>query len=223
MKNMFFGFMSKHPIWVILALLTFAVVAASGAQKLSFKSDYRVFFGPENPQLVAYESMQKIYNKNDNVSFVVVPPKGRVFTAEHLASLKQLTKASWQVPYSTRVDSVTNFQYSFAEEDDMIVEDLVMNPTSLTANDLNRIKNIALKEPLLVNKIISAKGDVSVVNVTVRIPGIDPIKEVPEVAASVRAIKAKFLADNPGSEIYLSGMIMMNTAFSESAMNDGST
>jgi len=223
MKNKFFGFVDKHPIWVILAFLTFAVVAASGVQNLVFKSDYRVFFGPENPQLVAYESMQKIYNKNDNVSFVVVPPKDTVFTAEHLAGLKQLTKESWQVPYSTRVDSVTNFQYSFAEEDDMIVEDLVMNTSSLTANDLDKIKNIALNEPLLVNKIISAKGDVSVVNVTVRLPGINPIGEVPEVAESVRAIKAKFLADNPGTQVYLSGMVMMNTAFSESAMNDGST
>ena len=72
--------------------------------------------------------MQKVYNKSDNVSFVVVPKDGNVFTPEHLAALKKLTKETWQVPYSTRVDSVTNFQYTYAEEDDMIVEDLVMNP-----------------------------------------------------------------------------------------------
>ena len=223
MKNKFFGFVDKHPIWVILAFLTFAVVAASGAQKLVFKSDYRVFFGPDNPQLVAYESMQKIYTKNDNVSFVVVPPTDTVFTAEHLAGLKKLTKESWQVPYSTRVDSVTNFQYSFAEEDDMIVEDLIMDTSTLSANDLAKIKSIALNEPLLVNKIVSEQGDVSVVNVTVRLPGIDPISEVPEVAASVRAIKAQYLAENPGSQVYLSGMVMMNTAFTESSMNDSAT
>lgn len=220
-RDKLFGFMAKYPIWVVLASISFAVIATAGAQKLVFKSDYRVFFGEENPQLVAYESMQNIYNKSDNVSFVVVPKDGNVFTAEHLQALKELTKESWQVPYSTRVDSVTNFQYSYAEEDDMIVEDLVGNTNNLSDDDLRKIKMVALNEPLLVNKIVSESGHVSVVNVTVQLPGIDPITEVPEVSASVRIMKAKFLAENPGTEIYLSGMVMMNNAFAEASLNDG--
>jgi len=223
MRDKLYGFVGKHPIWVILVCIAFAFVAASGAQKLVFKNDYRVFFSEENPQLTAFESMQKVYNKSDNVSFVVVPKNGDVFTAEHLAALKSLTKQSWQVPYSTRVDSVTNFQYTYAEDDDMIVEDLVMKTENLTQSDLDKIKQIAIKEPLLVNKIISQSGHVSVVNVTVQLPGIDPIVEVPEVATFVRAIKDKFLADNPGTEVYLSGMVMMNTSFGEASMDDGAT
>ena len=223
MKDKLFGFVSKHPFWTILVCLVFAVVAAGGVPKLEFKNDYRVFFGEENPHLIAFESMQKVYSKSDNVSFVVVPKGNTVFTAEHLVALKKLTKESWQVPYSTRVDSVTNFQYSYAEEDDMIVEDLVMNAKNLTSADLAKIEKVALNEPLLVNKIISESGHVSVVNVTVQLPGINPMVETPEVADSVRAIKDKFLADNPGTEVYLSGMIMMNTSFGEASIDDGST
>ena len=52
MKNKLFGFMGKHPVWVILVTLSFAIIAASGAQKLTFKNDYRVFFGDDNPQLL---------------------------------------------------------------------------------------------------------------------------------------------------------------------------
>ncbi len=223
MRDKVFGFMGRHPLWVILVSLVFVFVAASGAQKLTFKSDYRVFFGEDNPQLVAYESMQNIYSKSDNVSFVVVPANGDVFTAEHLQALKELTKEGWQVPYSTRVDSVTNFQYTFAEEDDMIVEDLVMDTRNLSAADLNKIREVALNEPLLVNKIVSGEGHVSVVNVNVQLPGIDPGTEGPEVAAFVRDMKTKFLADNPGTTVHLSGMVMMNNAFNEAAMGDGST
>jgi hypothetical protein len=167
--------------------------------------------------------MQKIYSKSDNVSFVVVPEGDTVFTAKHLASLKKLTKESWQVPFSTRVDSITNFQYTYAEEDDMMVEDLVMNTNNLTDSDLAKIKQIATTDPLLVNKIVSESGHVSVVNVTVQLPGIDPIIETPQVAEAVRAIKEKFLAENPGTQVYLSGMIMMNTSFSEASLNDGAT
>ncbi|WP_057831892.1 efflux RND transporter permease subunit [Colwellia sp. TT2012] len=223
MRDKLYNFVGKNPFWVILVCITFSIVAGLGVQKLEFKSDYRVFFSEENPQLTAFETMQKVYAKSDNVSFVVVPKDGNVFTKEHLAALKKLTKASWQIPYSTRVDSVTNFQYSYAEEDDMIVEDLVMSTKNLTSEKLEKIKGIAINEPLLVNKIISKTGHVSVVNVTVQLPGIDPMAETPEIAASVRAIKAQFLAEHPEVDVYLSGMIMMNTSFGEASINDGTT
>ena len=223
MRDKLYGFIGKHPFWVILVCITFAAISGIGAGKLEFKNDYRVFFSEENPQLTAFESMQKVYSKSDNVSFIVVPKDGNVFTETHLNALKGLTKASWQVPYSTRVDSVTNFQYTYAEEDDMIVEDLVMSTKNLTSEKLNEIKQIAISEPLLVNKIISKTGHVSVVNVTVQLPGIDPLAETPEVAASVRAIQAKFLVEHPEVDVYLSGMIMMNTSFGESSLSDSAT
>ncbi|MEH6348290.1 MAG: MMPL family transporter [Bermanella sp.] len=223
MRDRLFDFTAKHPIWVILAFLIFTFLAASGAQKLVFKSDYKIFFDGVNPQLIAYESMQKIYNKSDNVTFIVVPKDGNVFSQEHLGALKKLTKQSWQVPYSTRVDSLTNFQYTYAEEDDMIVEDLVMNASSLSNADLSRIRNIAINEPQLANKIVSLTGHVSVVDVAVKLPGIDPAGEVPEVASYVRKIRDEFLKENPGTQIHLSGMVMLNNAFTESAMEDGST
>ena len=223
MRDKLYNFVGKNPIWVILVCIVLTMLAGLGAQKLVFKNDYRVFFSEENPQLTAFEAMQNTYAKSDNVSFVVVPKDGNIFTAKHLAAIKTLTKASWQVPYSTRVDSVTNFQYSYAEEDDMIVEDLVMSTANLSNEKLNKIKNIALNEPLLVNKIISNAGHVSVVNVTVQLPGVDPMVETPEVASSVRAIKAKFLDEFPETEVYLSGMIMMNTSFGEASIGDSST
>jgi len=223
MKNKLYGLINEHPFRVIIMCLIFVVLAAGGAQNLVFKNDYRIYFGEDNPQRTAFESMQKVYSKSDNISFVVVPKGKDVFTRAHLEALTSLTKQSWQIPYSTRVDSITNFQYSYAEEDDLIVTDLVTDPENLSQADLERIEKVALNDPLLVNKIISKAGHVSVVNVTVQLPGIDPILEVPEVAASVRAIKAQFIAKYPDSEVYLSGVVMMNNAFGEAAMNDSAT
>ncbi len=223
MKDKLFEFVGRHPFWVLLVSFTFAIIAASGASNLSFKSDYRVFFGEDNPQLIAYESMQNIYSKSDNVAFVVAPKDGNVFSKQHLKAIQSLTKESWQVPYSTRVDSVTNFQYTYAEEDDMIVEDLVMNTDRLSQTDLDKIKSIALEEPLLVNKIVSPGANVSIVNVSIQLPGVDPNTEGPEVVAFARDITEKFLAENPEVDVYLSGMVMMNNAFNEAAMEDGST
>ena len=41
--------------------------------------------------------------------FAVEPKDGKVFTQKTLAIIEEITQASWQMPYSIRVDSITNF------------------------------------------------------------------------------------------------------------------
>lgn len=223
MRERLYNAALQHPIWVILISLILVIGAAAGAKNLVFKSDYRVFFSEENPQLTAFESMQKIYSKSDNVAFVIAPKDGTVFTPERLTAIYDLTEEGWQVPYSTRVDSITNFQHTIAEEDDLIVEDLVLDPTLLTTERMSELKDIATSEPLMLHKLISPDATVSVVNVTVQLPGIDPVTEVPEVVTKVREMKADFEAANPDMQVYLSGMVIMNNSFAESSLNDSST
>jgi predicted RND superfamily exporter protein len=181
------------------------------------------FFSEENPQLTAFESMQKIYSKTDNVAFVIAPASGKVFTPETLSAVHKLTEESWQVPFSSRVDSITNFQHTWSEEDDMIVEDLVLDPELLTAADMPRLKEIALAEPLLLNSTISPDAHVTIVNVTVQLPGIDPVAEVPQVVSKVREMREQFLSENPDMQVYLSGLVMMNNSFAESSLKDNAT
>ncbi|MEH6826093.1 MAG: MMPL family transporter [Motiliproteus sp.] len=223
MRERLFRWVIAHPVWVILLSLSLVVGASMGAKNLVFKGDYRVFFSDENPQLTAYESMQKIYSKSDNVSFVIAPADGKVFVPSQLESIRKLTEDAWQIPYSTRVDSISNYQYTFAEGDDLIVEDLVTEGAPLEAVDLARIQRVALGEPQLVNKLVSPEGHVAVINVTIQLPGMDPVTEGPEVATKVRALKVQFETENPGAQVHLSGMVMMNVAFTESSMADNAT
>ena len=93
--------------WLIIpATLLVVAAAASGGRFLSFSTDYRVFFSKENPQLNAFEALQNTYTKNDNAMIVIAPKSGGVFTRETLAVVEEITRAAWQIPYSTRVDSV---------------------------------------------------------------------------------------------------------------------
>ena len=85
----------------------------------------RVFFSEDNPDLNAFEAVENIYTKNDNVLFIVKPREGEVFTAANLEVIRSLTEDAWQIPFSTRVDAITNFQHPWANGDDLIVEDLV--------------------------------------------------------------------------------------------------
>ena len=150
---------------VMVATIALVAGAASGMRFLEFKTDYRVFFSRNNPQLQAFEQLQNTYTKTDNVLFVLAPRDGKVFTRETLASVVRLTQAAWQIPYSIRVDSLTNYQHTEADADDLVVDDLVSDVEGLDDAALRRIRNIAVHEPLLVDRLVSADGRVTGVNV----------------------------------------------------------
>ena len=209
--------------WVVL-ILSLGVVFAlgSGASKLAFDGDYRVFFSEQNPQLKAYDALQKKYTQDDNVLIVIEPKDGKLFNKESLTAIEALTDSSWQTPYSSRVDAITNFQHTFAQEDDLYVQDLVDNAEEKKTNEISKIKKIALKEPLLVNRLLNKEGNVCAINITVKLPG-EEITEGPEVIEHVRALTQQFEAENPNLKTYLSGMIMLNGAFFEASQKDGTT
>ena len=74
----------------------FVLVAwlGAGLPRLVFDNDYRMFFGPDNPQLLEFEKMQNTFNKNDNILFVITPKDGRVFTVDTLSAVTDLTTGS---------------------------------------------------------------------------------------------------------------------------------
>lgn len=205
--------------WVIIATLLSVAGSGYGMRYLQFSNDYRDYFSRDNPQLAAFEALQNTYTKNDNVLFVVAPKDGKIFTRETLADIEWLTKQAWQLPYSSRVDSVTNFQHTQASGDDLIVENLVKDAASLSGTALERIKDVALHEPLLLNRVINATANVTSVNVTIILPG-KALSEVPEVTAAAQKLMEQVKARNPQLDVYLTGEVPMNNAFSEYAQKD---
>lgn len=210
---------------VIVSVLTLVGIAFSGAFKdgkwgIPFKSDYKVFFDEENVELNNYLNLQKIYSKSDNVAFIVAPKDGNVFTKQALTAIWELTNEAWMITYNSRVDSITNFQYSYAEGDDLMIEDLVLEADMLDDEMIQRVKRVSLSEPVLHKKLIAEDGSATVVNVTIRLPGENMSGEVPEVAASARAIRDEFSERYPDIDFMLSGLIMMNTSFPEASKAD---
>ena len=72
---------------VLIASLLAAVTAASGVRYLETTADIRVYFGPENPQLLAYDALEDTYTKTDNILFVLQPKDKNVFTRETLTAI----------------------------------------------------------------------------------------------------------------------------------------
>jgi predicted RND superfamily exporter protein len=209
--------------WLVIAgAVTFAAVIGFGASRLEFSTNYRVFFSEANPELQAFENLQNTYTKNDNFFFVIEPRSGSAFDAGTLAAVEELTEAAWQIPYAIRVDSVSNFQHTYAIEDDLIVEDLVSDAAAKGGDYLADRRDVALAEPLLRDQIVTSDAGVTAVNVVLQYPE-KGLTEVPEAVASARDLKAQIEANFPGVQIHLTGVSMLNNAFAETGMTDAGT
>lgn len=209
---------------VMLASLLLTALAAAGMRFLDFKNDYKVWFSAENPQLVAFEALQNTYTKIDNILFVVAPQAegARVFSPAVLAAVEELTARAWRLPYSIRVDSVTNFQHTRAEGDDLVVADLVTDAATLDAATLAEKERIALAEPLIAGRLLARDGTVTAVNVTLQLPH-ESQEEIPAAVQAARALAAEIEAAHPAVELHLTGTIMLNQAFTEASVHDMST
>ncbi|MBU2572230.1 MAG: MMPL family transporter [Gammaproteobacteria bacterium] len=215
-------FITANPWKIIFVMIGLVAACASGIIKLDFKSDYRVFFSDDNPQLQAFNSIQETYNKSDNVLFVIESADGEIFSKSTLQAIIELTDLAWQIPYASRVDSITNFQHTVSDGDDLIVANLVSDTRSLSDTALKSIKQTAVNEPLLVDRLISKNGHVSGVNVTVQLPQESALEAI-EVTQAARDIVKKIDSQHPHLSLHLTGIVMMNNAFIESALNDNAT
>ena len=206
--------------WSVL-IGTFVLTLMLGLQgKMNFDGDYHVFFSKSNPELEAFDALQEKYTKDDNVILVLTPSNGDVFTKLNLVAIESLTSEAWNTPYSSRVDAVTNFQHTSAIGDELYVDDLSYNSIDKSELEIKGIKEIALKEPMLLNRLINTDGSVTAVNITVRLPGEDSAKEVPEVMEYVRNMVNQFKNKYPHFDVHVSGMVPLNTAFFEASMED---
>ena len=204
---------------VISATLLLVAAAASGIAFLEFSSNYRMFFDQDNPQLLALEELENTYGKNENIAFLIVPEDGDATSEEALSAAVWLTEAAWQTPYSRRVDSLANFQYTTADGDDLYVRDLVDPEELAQAEARSRIRTVASSDPRIAGSILARNGDVSVVSVTVELPEEGLLQAVAEVAEFARSAAAEAEERFPNVDLRVVGTVMVNQTFIEASIS----
>ncbi|TOQ91974.1 RND transporter [Vibrio parahaemolyticus] len=214
---------TKYSLIVLLATIFLIIVATIGGKNLYFRGDYDIFFDGTNKQLLAFDEIQTTFAKTDNLAIVIAPEDGDIFTPQTLSLIQKITVDAWQVPYSSRVDSIANYQHTEAFDDDLLVEDLLYSEYELTPERISKVKSIALSEPVLKSALVSEKGDVTVVNITVQLPEMDKTAEVEEVVSSINAMIDRYQRAYPDVTFHKAGIIAMNHAFMTAAQDDSST
>ena len=205
---------SRHPFLFVLIPALICIVASAGLYNLKSTPDSRIFFSDDNPQLQVLQDMENTFNKSDNALIAFQPVEGTVFTPEIFRLILQLTEASWQVPYSNRVTSLANFQHVSAEEDFIVVRDLIDGDEAFSIDYVAAVEKYVTNKPSILDSIVSVDGTVSAVNITVQKPAEDP-QAVFEIIEYVREIVADFEVRYPGVRFYLTGATAFDAAFTE--------
>ncbi|GGD04046.1 efflux RND transporter permease subunit [Hyunsoonleella pacifica] len=205
--------------WAVLFASVLLVIGIASQGKMEFDGDYHTYFSDDNPELLAFDGLQEKYTKDDNAFIVLTAKNGDIFTKKNLMAIEELAAEAWNTPFSSRVDAITNFQHTRADNDDLYVEDLSYETSLKSEEDIKRIREIALKEPLLVNRLINKDGSITAINVNVTFPGLND-DENSKTVAFVRNMIEEFKQKNPQFDVHLSGIVMLQDAMFSTAQKD---
>ncbi len=217
-------FIVNNPILVIVLSLMWAGVAIYGVTNFRFTNDYRYFFSSENPYLTAFEELERTYSSPDTLLYVYQPKDGtKATSAQALQMVEEITTQGWQIPFSTRVDSITNFQNTRAiGEDDLEVRDLVVDAGQTDAEMRAYVEETILNEPLLVGRLLSQDARTGAILVSLRPPRDNPMA-TNSIVQAARDLRAEMREKYPNIRLELTGSQMLSQSFSEAAQSDLST
>ena len=209
--------------WLVVALATLVMLAlTAGARFITVTNDYRIMFGEDNPQLLAFNALENTYSVSKAVLIAVTPQDGSVFTREVLGAVEELAEAAWRAPYSSRVNSLTNYTHSEALDDDLIVAPLVDDASSLSDADVVRIERIALNAIEIAGRLVAHDGRTAGVAINFILPeNVD--QAVIEITDYLNSVLNQARTNHPDIDYYMTGDVVMDRTFADVTKNDMET
>ncbi len=209
--------------WLVVALATLVMLAiTAGVRFITVTNDYRILFGEDNPQLAAFDALENTYSASKAVLIAVAPRDGSVFTREVLGAVEELTEAAWRAPYSSRVNSLTNYTHSEALDDDLVVAPLVDDASSLSDADVARIEESALNAIEIVGRLVSHDGRTAGVAINFILPE-NADQAVVEITDYLNSVLNQARKIYPNIDYYLTGDVVMDRTFADVTKNDMET
>ena len=207
--------------WLVLASAVAVMLAlTAGLQFITASNDWRDNLEENDPHLLAFDALEDTYSATNAALIAVAPKGGSVFTREALGAVEELTEAAWRVPWSTRVDSLTNYYHSESVEDDLNVEQLVDDPGSLSDDDLARIERIALGEISIAGRLVSRDGRVAGVVISFALPDDNSNAAVDEITGYVRNLLNEIRVNHPEIGYHMTGDVFVNHVMTEAVDDD---
>ena len=219
MLNNYISWLLRRYKFIVVLSLLFVTALAIGVKNLSTTNDFRIYFSKDNPQLVAFETLEKTFGKQDTLFFFIEPKDEDIFSQPALSLIWQLTEKAWNLPNADRVNSITNYQHTTAVGDDLITDYLLNDITLLSPEKISSIKNIVLNEPTLINFLTNEKGSLTGIQVQLDLDK-GKTKATDETVVAARKLRQEFEAIYPDIKIHLGGSSTAGVSLGEAVERD---
>ncbi len=196
------------------------MLAAYGLNFVQFDADPNLYFSEDNPHFQRIKEMQHDYGRVNTVTFVILIKEGELFTRENLAIVEELTFEAGKLPYSQRVDSLSNYTYTWSKNDELFVEELIQDAKNLSDEQIQKIKHFALTDAATVNRLASYHGEVALVNLLARFPTEDRINSELYLAREARKLAALLEKKYPHIDILMTGKVITNATVNNTVYKD---
>ncbi len=142
--------------WVLAAMVALTVVMTGGLPLLQVRMSTDSFLDPNDPARLDYDNYRREF-MSDEVMLIVIQSDD-LFSREFLEYLRDLHRdLEENFPYLDDIDSLINARMTYGTDEELRVEDLLENwPT--TDEELARIRQVALANPLYRNVLLSENG-----------------------------------------------------------------
>ncbi len=153
----FVSFVVGHPWRALFLGLTIVLLLLPGGTKLEADFGYRIWFNDDDPLLQEFDAFERRFGNDEAVLVIVHSPSG-VFDIESAELIMELTDRLWRVPEVLRVESLSNFNWVHADQDELVVEPLIPDDIELTQELLDERRAVALAHETLPGNLVSADG-----------------------------------------------------------------
>ena len=210
---------ARRWLTILISLLVMLVLAAGATRLIVVDVDFRNHFSESDPHLIALEQLEETYALSDVVLVAVAPHDGTIFTRETLVAIEELTEQLWRTPYATRVDSISNYTHSEGFEDELVVEQLIDEASSLSDTDIERIMDIAFGTEEIAGRFVSRDGRVAGLVVSIILPDENRESAKREVTDYLYETAADAREKYTSTDYHLLGGLILNRVIGD-ALDD---
>jgi predicted RND superfamily exporter protein len=193
----------------LLALLTLVLggAVAWGTLHTQLDSTFEAILSEDDPYRQEVDQVQEDFPPNTSVLFAFMSPGGDVFNFDMLKAMEDLTNRYSEVESAVSVGSLLNRRLTAVDAERFDRDYLIPDLATLSPDDLNNIKDIALSDDSLTKSILSPEGDMALAMIKYRATSDDKDTRL-SIAESVVTLRDSLRQDYPDQTIYVLGRVL---------------
>ena len=198
-------FIINNRIVFIFSCLVLVLVLGRGITSVTFDPDMERFFPRGHAATSLSYEIDETFIRTDNLLIAINAKNNSIFTKRTLSLIESLTEKSWTVPYSIRVDSLTNYSYVRSVNDDLLVEPFIENSVSLEDSFIKQREKIVEEEEIIFGSLISKDKKTTVISIIVDPPNPDANLKLIDTIEYILEYVDEAKSDHPELDIRILG------------------